>query len=124
MATQIILANVAALGPEVDFAVRLQATGHDLLGLATSYLPLIAVGFLLGLPVAAGLAKLLPDQRMLLYIVAGAVAVIAIHLLIKAVLGLSAVAATRTLAGLLSQGLAGAVGGYLFYRLRSARQAT
>ncbi|MDJ0877192.1 MAG: hypothetical protein QNI86_01205 [Halieaceae bacterium] len=122
VATQIILANVAALGPEVGFGVRLQATGHDLLGLSTSYLPLIAVGFLLGLPIAAGIARLLPSRRMLLYILAGAVAVIAIHLLIKALLGLSAIAATRTVAGLLSQGLAGAVGGYLFYRLRSKQQ--
>ncbi len=118
LATQVILANVAALGPEVDFAVRLQATGHDLLGLAVSYLPLIALGFLLGLPIAAGLGKWLPAQRLWLYVSAGAVAIIAIHLLIKAVLGLSGIAATRGLLGLLSQGLAGACGGYLFYRLR------
>ena len=121
-ATQIILANVAALGPDVDFAVRLKATGHDLLGLSTSYLPLVAVGFLLGLPVAAGLAKLLPSRRMLLYIAAGAVAVIAIHLLIKMLLGISAVAATRTMVGLLAQGVAGAIGGYLFYHLRVRQQ--
>ncbi|MEP5763895.1 MAG: hypothetical protein ABJ308_04845 [Halieaceae bacterium] len=116
--TQFILANVAALGPQVDLAVRLSATGHDLLGLSVSYLPLIAVAFLLGLPIAAGLIKLWPGQRLLLYILAGAVAVMAIHLLMKALLGLSGIAATRTLAGLLSQGLAGACGGYLFYRLR------
>ncbi len=122
-ATQFILANVAAMGPEVDLAVRLQATGHDLVGLASSYLLLVAVAMLLGLPVAAGLARLLPAQRLWLYIAAGAVAVMAIHVLIKAVLGLSGIAATRTLAGLLAQGVAGAVGGYLFYRLRVRGQA-
>jgi hypothetical protein len=117
-ATQFILAKVTALGPEVDLAMRLQATWHDLLGLLGSYLPLVAVAMLLGLAVAAGLGRLMPGQRLWLYVAAGAVAVVAIHLLIKAVLGLSGIAATRTLAGLLAQGLAGAVGGYLFYRLR------
>ncbi len=118
LATQVILANVAALGPEVDLAVRLQATVHDLIGLSVSYLPLIAVGLLLGLPIAAGLGRWLPGQRLWLYMAAGAVAIMAIHLLIKALLGLSGIAATRGLLGLLSQGLAGACGGYLFYRLR------
>jgi hypothetical protein len=117
-ATQFILANVTALGPEVDLTVRLHATTHDLLGLSSSYLPLIGIAFLLGLPIAGGLSKLWPEQRLLLYIAAGAVALLAIHLLMKALLGLSGIAATRSLAGLLSQGLAGGCGGYLFYRLR------
>lgn len=121
IATQFILANVAELGPEVDMATRLSATGHDLVGLSSSYLLLIAVGMLLGLPVGAGLARLLPRLRPWLYVAAGAAAVITIHLLIKAVLGLSGIAATRTLAGLLAQGAAGAVGGYLFYLLRGRR---
>ncbi len=124
LTTQIILGNVAALGPEVSLGIRLQATGHDLLGLSVSYLPLIAVGFLLGLPIAAGLGKWLPAQRLWLYVAAGAVAIVAIHLLIKAVLGLSGIAATRGLVGLLSQGLAGACGGYLFYRLRLRGRTT
>ena len=121
LATQFILANVAALGPEVDMAVRLQATGHDLVGLSGSYLPLVSIAFLLGLPIAAGLARFFPGQRQLLYIAAGAVAVMTIHLLIKAVLGLNGVAAVRTTAGLLSQGVAGACGGYLFCRLWTNR---
>ncbi len=119
-ATQIILAQVAAMGPEVDLATRLQATGHDLLGLANSYLLLVAVAMLLGLPVAAGLARLLPGQRLWLYMAAGAVALMTIHVLIKMALGLSGFAATRTIVGLLTQGVAGAAGGYLFYRLRVA----
>lgn len=117
-ATQVILANVASLGLDVDLAVRMQSTVHDLLGLLPSYLPLVAVALLLGLPVAAGLSRWLPTQGLLLYVIAGAVAVITVHLLIKAILGLSGFAAARTLVGLALQGVAGALGGLLFYRLR------
>lgn len=119
LATQFILGNVAAMGMDVSVGVRLEATLHDVLGLATSYLPLMAIAFLVALPVAAGLRRLLPTQALFLYVLAGAVAVVTLHLAMKAALGLSGIAATRTAAGLLSQGLAGALGGYLYYWIRS-----
>jgi hypothetical protein len=119
-ATQFTLANVSAMGMDVTPGVRLQATLHDLVGLSATYLPMIAVALLVALLTAAGLAKRLPGQRMLLFMLAGAVGLIAIHLIIKAVLGLSGIAATRTVAGLLSQGLAGAIGGYVFFAIRRA----
>ncbi len=116
--TQFNLASVAGMGMEVSPGVRLQATLHDLAGLSSTYLPMVAVAFLIALLVAAGLLKLFPAQRLFLFVLAGAVGLITIHLLIKALLGLNGIAATRTLAGLLSQGLAGAVGGYVFYAIR------
>ena len=78
-ATQFILSNVSDMNMEVTAGVRLHATLHDLAGLSMSYLPMIAVAFLIALLVAAGLAKLFPAQRMFLYVLAGAVGVIAIH---------------------------------------------
>ncbi|MEM1110335.1 MAG: hypothetical protein AAGI11_00385 [Pseudomonadota bacterium] len=118
MATQFILGNVSAMGMDVTAGVRLHATLHDLAGLAPTYMPLIAVAFLIGLSSGSGLSRLLPAQRLWLCILAGAVSLIAIHMIMKAVLGLSGIAATRTLAGLLSQGLAGALGGYVFAMIR------
>ncbi len=115
LATQFILGNVQELGMDVTAAVRLQATLHDIAGLATSYLPLLAVAFLIALPVTGGLRKVFPSRPLLLYALAGAVAVITLHLTMKAALGLSGIAATRTTLGLLSQGLAGALGGYLYW---------
>ena len=103
----------------VTAGVRLQATWHDILGLASAYLPLMAIAFLIALPVAAGLLKIFPSQPLLLYVLAGAVGVVTLHLTMKAVLGVTGIAATRTIAGLLSQGLAGALGGYLYYSIRS-----
>jgi len=121
LVTQFNLANIADMGMEVTLAVRLQATLHDIGGLAGTYLPLIAVAFLIALLVASGLLKVFPSRAQLLYLLAGGVALVAVHMTMKAVLGLSGIAATRTIAGLLSQGLAGVLGGYLFYRIRSGR---
>ncbi len=118
--TQFNLASVAGMGMEITAGVRLQATLHDLLGLSATYLPMVALAFLIALAVARGLLMLFPQQRLLLFALAGAVGLIAIHLIMKAVLGVNGIAATRTLAGLLSQGLAGALGGYVFYAMRRA----
>jgi len=87
------------------------------MGMASSYLLLLLVAFVFGLPVAAGLTRLLPGQRALLFALAGFVAVVALHLIMKAVLGVSGIAVTRTAAGLIGQGAAGAVGGYCYHLL-------
>lgn len=118
LATQFILANVSAMSMEVTAGVRLQSTLHDIAGLSTSYLPMVSIALLIAFLVAGLLAKRFPTRRLFLFMLAGAVGLIVIHLLMKALLGLSGIAATRTTLGLLSQGLAGALGGYLYYRLR------
>jgi len=110
------------MGLEVSTGVRLDTTFKDIIGLAASYLTLILVSFTLALPVAAGLTRVLPGQRALLFSLAGFVAIVALHLIMKAVLGLSGIAPTRTLIGLLSQGLAGAVGGYCYHALSRDRE--
>lgn len=115
--TQTILATVQSFGLEVSFAQRLAATWHDIVGMASSYLVLLMVAFLIALPAAAGLTRILPFRRALLFTLAGFVAVVAMHVIMKAVLGISGIAVTRTLAGLIGQGLAGALGGYVYHRL-------
>ena len=115
LATQVILARLTGLGMPVTLRDRLEATGHDLVGLASSYLPLMLLAYLLALPVAVFLGRYLDRYRALVYGLAGAGAVIAIHLIMKAVLGLNGIAAARDLHGLLLQGLAGSFGGYLFF---------
>lgn len=121
VATQVVLSGIVSMGVGVSLADRLSASLHDVLGLASSYLPLIAIALVLALPVAAGLARLLPQRRALLYLLAGFVALVALHLIMKAVLGVSGIAATRSLAGLLSQGAAGAIGGLCFHALTRRR---
>lgn len=115
IATQVILARLQAMAIPVTLSDRLHASWHDILGLATSYLPLMLLAFIVAMPVAVFLGNRLPKARVLLYGLAGATAVVAIHLIVKAVLGLNGLAAVRDLHGLLLQGVAGWFGGYLFF---------
>ncbi len=117
------IAAVVALGFDVGMGQRLDAAVHDMLNMTDIYLPLVATSLLLGFPVAYAIVRKRPHLRLIGYTMAGFVALIAIHVIIKAVVGISGVAPTRTLPGLLCQGIAGGVGGYLFYRLTSNLQS-
>jgi hypothetical protein len=120
-ATQVVLANLAAMGVEVSLATRAQASLHDLLGM-TAYLLLILAAFVIAMPVAAGLVRVhvLPGTRVFWFTLAGFVALVAVHLIMRQVLGLYPVAAAREWGGLLLQGLAGAVGGFLYSVISSS----
>lgn len=111
------IAAVIALGFDISFAQRLDAAVHDTLNMTDIYLPLVAISLMLGLAVAHAIVRKRPHLSLIGYTLAGFVALIALHLIIKAIVGLSGVAPTRELMGLLLQGIAGGVGGYLFYRL-------
>ena len=117
------IAAVTALGFDVTMSQRLGAIVHDVSGMTDIYLPLVAVSLLLGLPVAFAVVRKNPHLRMIGYMSAGFVALLAMHVIMKAVLGLSGIAPTRTLWGLLAQGVAGGIGGYLFCRLSGQSKA-
>ena len=114
LSTQHVLGRVADMGLDVPLSVRLSSTAHDIVGMAPSFLPLIAIGCLIGFVVAALLARFAPGARTALYAAAGAVAVITIHLSLHAAFDIVPVASARTVAGLLGQGIAGALGGLTF----------
>ena len=117
------IASVVALGFEVSGGQRLDAALHDIVNMTDIYLPLVSVSLLLGLPVAFAVIRKKPHLRMLGYVLAGFVAMIAMPVIMNMVLGLSGIAPTRTHVGLLAQGLAGGVGGYLFCRLSTPSAA-
>ncbi len=113
-ATQSVIARLAELGVEVNFANRLSMTLQDIAGMAGMFLPMIAAAFLVAFMVTALLCRWLGRRPVALYVLAGAVALIAIHLTLNLAVGITPVAIARTMAGLLIQGLAGAVGAYLY----------
>lgn len=115
------ISQVIGLGFEISFSHRLDAMFHDVTHMYDIYLPLIAIGMATGLGVAALIIRWVPELRMVGYISAGFVALIAIHVMLKAVLGLSGFAPTRELTGLIAQGVAGAAGGFVFHYLTLAR---
>lgn len=118
--TQANLAQIQAMGLEVGFGTRLSTTGQDIIGMASSYLMLITLALILALPIAGWLSRRFRGKRTLLFILAGFVAVTALHTIMNSALGIHAIAATRTLPGLLSQSLAGAIGAYAYCRLSMA----
>lgn len=111
------ISAVVQMGFDITTGQRFEAFIHDVTHMYDIYLPLIAIGMLIGLSIAAGIIRFTPNLRLVGYISAGFVAMIAIHLLLKAALGLTGIAPTRELSGLLAQGVAGAGGGFMFHWL-------
>lgn len=115
--TQFNLAAISAIGAPVPFAVRLQTTLQDLAGFAPTYAAVVAAGFLVAFFVAGWLVRRWPQRRNSLYMLAGAAAIISAILLMNAALPITGIGATRSLAGLIALGAAGAPGGRLFAAL-------
>lgn len=124
VSTQMILAEVAALGLPVSFGDRAAATLHDLAGMAMAYLPLIGLSLLIAFPVAALVLRYVRLPRALGYALAGGTAIWALHLIMIATFGMHPVPAARTALGLALQAGAGLVGGYVFARLTARVPAT
>lgn len=120
--TQTVLAGLAAIGHPVSLTQRLQMTVADLLGLAPVFGSAIAVALLLGFLLAYGASRLIGGLQRLAFLVAGAVAVAALHLVLEQIFNVPLIIATRNATGLLLQSLAGAAGGYLFARIVSSER--
>lgn len=120
-ATQGALMALPAIAQPIPFDVRLDTMRADLAGML-SYAALMALALAGGFSVARTLLRWLPALRPIAYPLAGFAAVIALHPIMTAALdGIVAVAATRTLSGLLAQGCAGALAGALFGSLTRPR---
>jgi len=117
-ASQSVAGHLADLGVPLSLGERLQMSARDQLGMTGLFLPLIAVGMTLGLSVAGWLGRHQPQRRTVLFMLAGAVAMLRIHLALQWSFDITLVAVARSHLGLLSQALAGAAGGYLFTRLK------
>lgn len=120
LATQHVLGALTMMGMNIDFGVWAEATLHDLVGMFATYVPLLLVAYLVALPVILLICRGRPGWRRIGYISGFFTAVIVLHLLMPLVLNVTPVAATRYFGGLIQQGLAGAVGGYVFYLLGRA----
>ncbi len=122
--TQMILGEVARLGLPVHFGDRTAATLHDLAGMATAYLPLIAASLLVAFGVATLVLRHIRLPPALGYALAGGTALWALHLIIIATFGMHPLPATRTTLGLALQVGAGLFGGYVFARLAARASRT
>jgi len=114
--TQSVMSSLAGMGVAVSVLDRLVTTGRDIVGMTSSYLPIIAVAFAVAFPVAALVLRWRPDWRWFGYPLAGGVAILVVHLALEFTFGFTPVAAVRTVPGLIVQSLCGVLGGWVFLR--------
>ena len=109
---------IADLGFEITWSQRSDTIFHDLVSMTSTYLPLMAIALLIGFLIAALIIRTRPSLAFVGYVLSGFIAVIVLHVLMKAALGLTGIAAVRSTMGLLVQGLAGAFAGWCFFRVK------
>ena len=95
-ATQHVVSSLASMGVDVGLADRVNMTFSDLAGMAGMYLPLIAFGLLLAFLFTALLHYWLKRWQTALYVLAGATAVIAIHVFLNLAFNLTPIAIARS----------------------------
>jgi hypothetical protein len=119
--TQVVLFELGAIGVQVAFTDRIAMTLYDIVGMALSYLPLVAVALAIGFFVASRLAARRPRWRRPLFLLAGASAMLALILLAEAALGVNPLSGARSVPAILLQLAAGVAGGLAFTGLLPAR---
>ena len=103
-ATQSVIGQLAGMGIAVPMSDRVAMTLQDILGMANMFLPMVAFALLVAFMTAALLSRWLARWRLPLYALAGATAVIMIHVILHLAFGLTPIAIARTGAGLAIQG--------------------
>ena len=120
--SQYVIAALNAMGGDVGFALRLQITASDIIGMLPLYGTIFGVSLALAFIAASALIKYGPsifyDQRDIVFSVAGFVAIMTALVSMKALFNLTAIAAVRSWDGFLLQCFAGALSGYIYCRLR------
>ena len=117
--SQLNLSNLTDLGVAVGLGDRFTTFAHDLLSMTSVYLPIMSVALLVAFLFATLVLRWVPQLRAIAYILAGAVGMLALILFFKVLMGTNPIAVTRTVVGIVSQCLAGAVAGIIYVRLSS-----
>lgn len=111
--TQFVIAGLVDIGVSVPLDTRMSMTVKDL-NILQTLLAVVAACFLIGFIVAGLTQRGLGGNRQLWYVIAGGSALVATLLVMNAVLQLMPIAGARTIMGLIMQGVAGAIGGWVF----------
>jgi hypothetical protein len=120
--TQSVIASLQSINVAIPFATRLSMTVNDL-GILPALGSITLICFIFGFIVAALCKRFIGGSRTIWHITAGAVAIISTLLIMKAILLVSPIAGARSTLGLLSFGLAGAIGGWIFDKTTSTDTA-
>ena len=117
-ATQWMLASLTEGSGGATAPSALLATLQDLWGLLPSFGPIVALAMGIGLLVASGLTWFAPALRGVGLVAAGTVAMIGVQVALHQLPGFIPGARAGGAGATLAQGIAGGVGGYIYYLLR------
>jgi len=117
MATQSVISSLSSMGVGVSFSERAAMTLQDIGGMAGMFLPMIAFGLLIAFMAVGLICHYWNHWRTPLYIIAGAAALVCVHLALNLAFSITPIAIARTTSGLLLQALAGAASGFTYVYL-------
>lgn len=125
--TQLNLLALRDIAPPVTLLMRLDNTWHDLVHFAPLYTLIVLCTFVVAVPVAELVARLVPGSRLLWLPLGCAMGMLAAYELINMLAPMPTfIAATRTIGGtlvmLISAAIAGAI--YAFIAMRTARESS
>jgi cellobiose-specific phosphotransferase system component IIC len=103
----------------IPFADRISWAAHDLFGMIVPYCALTSIALLVAFLIAGALARF-TGYRVIVFGLAGALALFVLFTVMRSVLGTVGVFGARGPAGLAAQMAVGAVAGVLFARLTPA----
>ena len=113
--SQFVMAGLTGLGVRIPLSARLYMTAADL-GILPMMLMAFSISLLIGFSIAA-LCVLKGGKPSVWFAIGGSTAIISQLLILESIFGSMPVAGARSALGLVFQGVAGAIGGWLFARL-------
>ena len=122
-ATQSVVSSLGSMGVPLSFGERTSMTLGDIGGMAGMLLPMVAFGLLIAFMATALICRYLDQWRVPLYVIAGAAALLCMHLLLNLAFSITPVAIARSAGGLMIQAMAGAAGGLTYVLMSRARFA-
>lgn len=120
--TQVNLAAIAALGHDIPMLLRLRTSVEDLIGFAPVFAALCALALLIAFVATAVLLRWIPTGRRALFALAGAVAIVTMLAVMQWLLPVTAIAAARSIGGVIGLAASGAIAGLCFATLTSSAQ--
>lgn len=118
--SQFVLADLEQIGVSISLSSRLSTTFEDLVGLLPGYGAVLAIGFLLAF-LLAGWVRNTFHTGGWIFAMAGFVAVLTVFALMYPLMEITLIAGARSMAGLICQCLAGALGGIVFAILKKSK---
>jgi len=121
--TQLNLARLTALDVPISLDARLETTAFDLLHFAPIYAIIVALAFLIALLTAGALARALGRAWFGLHAIAGFVAIATALGVMSMMLPVTAIAAARSVTGVVLLSVGGGLGGCVYAALLKPRPA-